>query len=61
MLSGTPTDAELAAQRMRVAFELFDTGVAMKRAQLRRKHPEASEAELAVRLREWLHTRPGAE
>jgi hypothetical protein len=43
------------------ALDLFETGVAMMRQTLRRRHPHASEAEIDERLREWLHHRPGAE
>lgn len=46
--------------KLRTALALHDSGVALKRAQLRRQHPEASEVELASRLATWLQTRPGA-
>lgn len=49
------------AQRLRTAFELFEAGVALMTARLRRMHPEASAAELEALLREWLLSRPGAE
>ena len=56
-------EAELkrAGARLRTCIEMFDAGVAMKRAQLVRQNPEASVEEIAVMLRTWLHTRPGAE
>lgn len=44
-----------------MALDMFETGVAMKLAQLRRADPAASEAELHNRLDAWLCTRPGAE
>lgn len=49
------------AQRIRHAFDLYEAGVSMRRAALRREHPDADEARIAGLLREWLHTRPGAE
>lgn len=56
-----PSKARAAAERMRQAFDLHDAGVSMMRAKLRRDHPDADEAEISRRLRDWLHTRPGAE
>jgi hypothetical protein len=50
-----------AAERLRVAFDLFDAGVAMHRMTLRRERPECSEAEIDDALDAWLATRPGAE
>jgi hypothetical protein len=47
--------------RVRAAFDLFEAGVSMKRASLRREHPGADPAEIERLLREWLATRPGAE
>ena len=49
------------ARRLRTAFELFEAGVRMMTERLRRRHPEASTAELEALLREWLLSRPGAE
>jgi hypothetical protein len=40
--------------------KLFESGVALKRAQLRRQDAAASEEQLAMRLAAWLRTRPGA-
>lgn len=53
--------SDAGAQRIRQAFDLYEAGVSMKRAALRREHPDADDARIAVLLREWLHTRPGAE
>jgi hypothetical protein len=50
----------LAADRLRTALDLFDTGVRMRRAALKRELPHASEAELDERLAAWLRERPGA-
>lgn len=49
------------AARLRTALSLFDDGVALMRQNLRRAHPDASEAEIERRLRLWLRERPGAE
>jgi hypothetical protein len=49
------------ARRSRQTFDLFEAGVSMKRAQLRRTHPSATEAEIEDLLRAWLRTLPGAE
>lgn len=44
----------IPARRLRVAFALHEAGVALKRQNLRRQFPEASEAEIAAQLRRWL-------
>lgn len=49
-----------AAERLRTALELFETGEAMMRQTLRRGHPNAGEAEIERLLVSWLHDRPGA-
>jgi hypothetical protein len=54
-------DHEAAAARLRLAFDLFEAGVEMKRQALRREHPDWTEAEVQARLKEWLRERPGAE
>jgi hypothetical protein len=56
-----PTDHDAMLERLRQTFDLFDAGVSMMRARLRREHPEADEAEIERLLRLWLSTRPGAE
>ena len=53
--------SEAAAARLRLAFELFEAGVAMTRANLRRERPEWTPAQVEARLVEWLRERPGAE
>ena len=50
-----------AIDKMRTALELSDLAVQIMRQNLRRRHPGASEAEVAAMLRQWMHTRPGAE
>jgi hypothetical protein len=42
------------ARRLRLAFELHEAGVALKRQTLRRQHPEAAEAEIDAILARWL-------
>ena len=53
-------DPRAMAAKLRTALLLFDSGVAMKRAQLRRQNPGASEEDIARRVVAWLRTRPGA-
>lgn len=52
---------ETVSQRLAVALSLFEDGVAMMRANLRRQHPDYTEAEVEQALEAWLLTRPGAE
>ncbi|MPY89721.1 MAG: hypothetical protein GEU99_17590 [Luteitalea sp.] len=52
---------ETLAQRLLMAGDLFETGVALKRQQIRRGNPRMSEEEVERRLAEWLRHRPGAE
>ena len=47
--------------RMKMAFDLYETAEAIMRQNLRRRFPDASEAEIERRLVSWLHRRPGAE
>ena len=55
------TSNEAVAARLRVALELFETGVEMKRQTLRRDHPDLIEDEIEARVAAWLRERPGAE
>ena len=48
-------------KRLRLALELFDAGCEMMWRNLRRAHPDASEAEIDEMFGEWLHKCPGAE
>jgi hypothetical protein len=52
---------EIAAARLRTAFDLFHTGERMMRQNLKRRHPEATLEEIERRLRAWMSERPGAE
>jgi hypothetical protein len=54
-------EAERAAARLRLAFDLFEAGEQMMRLNLRRRHPDESEPQIQARLEAWLHERPGAE
>lgn len=50
--------AEAAAARLRAAFEMHDTGMKLQRQNLRRRNPDASEAEIDRLFEQWLHDRP---
>ena len=52
---------EAMAARLRAALDLCELGESMRRAQLRREHPDASDEEIEALLVAWLQTRPGAE
>jgi Rv0078B-related antitoxin len=49
------------AEKFRAALELHEAGVAVMRQNLRRRNPDASDAEIDELLSAWLRTRPGAE
>jgi len=49
------------ASRLRLALDLFESGVALMRQNLRRSRPSASDSEIETALVAWLQTRPGAE
>ena len=48
-------------EKLRLALDLFGSGVELKRQSLRREHPQLAPPEIERMLREWLSTRPGAE
>lgn len=52
---------DVMAARLRTAFELFELGAAVRRAQLRRERPDASDEAIEALLLDWIRTRPGAE
>ena len=52
---------EACARRLRTALDLADSGILLRRQQLRRTHPNATEEEIDERLNAWLKKRPGAE
>jgi hypothetical protein len=49
-----------SSEKIRVALDLFATGEALMRQQLRRRHPEWTELRLEQQLQAWLRERPGA-
>ena len=49
------------AAKLRLALDLFDSGVAMMRETLRRRFPNAPDQTIAEALAAWLRERPGAE
>lgn len=46
------------AEAFQATLDLFETGLAIMRQNLRRADPQASEQEIDRRLSEWLHNRP---
>ncbi len=46
------------AGSLEIVDEMYREGMAMKRQQFRRAHPELSEQEIDTMLREWLDNRP---
>jgi hypothetical protein len=55
------TARDETAKRLRLAIDLFASGEALMCQNLRRRFPEASDAEIEERLVAWLSERPGAE
>ena len=55
------SDSETARDRLLAALDLFEFGVEMMAATLRRRHPEASADQIERMLDAWLQERPGAE
>ena len=58
---GEMADEETLADRLIMTFELFEFGVEMMAANLRRRHPDATPEKIEQLLGEWLAERPGAE
>jgi len=54
----TEEERDAAQRRLRLALELFAAGEDVKRAQLRRQHPEASDEEVERLLVAWLRDKP---
>jgi Rv0078B-related antitoxin len=54
-------DDETTSERLIQTFEMFEFGVEMMAANLRRRHPDASPEQIELLLEEWLLVRPGAE
>lgn len=55
------TQKETTGQRLSAAFELAEVADWIMQGNLRRRFPDASDAEIERRLIEWRRTRPGAE
>lgn len=55
---GISQDPTSVAARFRAALELMETGMALQRQNIRRRHPDASEAEIDRLFDEWLLERP---
>ncbi len=49
------------AEKLNLALELFESGVAMMREKLKREHPTEPDERIEERLRAWIRHRPGAE
>jgi len=49
------------ASSLAVTLDLYETGVALMRQNLRRQFPDADDRDIDRRLQEWLRRRPGAE
>ena len=56
-----PRAKEIVAERFRLALDIYDFSERMLEQKLRRKNPQATEAELEAGIVEWLQRRPGAE
>jgi hypothetical protein len=54
-------DDETASDRLALTLALFEFGVEMMTANLRRRYPDATPDEIERRLDAWLTERPGAE
>ncbi len=52
---------ETVGERLQLTLELFEFGVEMKAAKLRRDHPGADPAQIGQMIEDWLAERPGAE
>ncbi|TLG16530.1 hypothetical protein FEK35_04625 [Nocardia cyriacigeorgica] len=51
-------DEDSPAERLRVAIAMFEFGLGMQRARLRRVHPNADESVIDSAVDEWLLSRP---
>jgi|GEM_PF-4502375 len=49
------------ADRFAAILELYDFAIRQMRANLRRRHPDAPDAEIAQRLEQWVLARRGAD
>ena len=51
---------ESAAERLRVALDMYEFGERMQRARLMRERPDATDRDITSAIQEWLLLRPGA-
>jgi hypothetical protein len=56
-----PSRSSTVAEAFRTTLDLYETGVALMRQNLRRANPDATEEAIEELLTAWLHERPGAE
>lgn len=54
-------EEERLRQKLILTLELFQAGLELMRQNLRRRFPEATDAEIEAELDRWLACRPGAE
>lgn len=54
-------ESEEAAEKLRIALEMFALGESMMRQNIARAHPDLTPAEIEARLAAWLSERPGAQ
>lgn len=50
-----------AVERLRLAIEMADAGIALMRQNLKRRFPNESDEQIDRRLSAWLRERPGAD
>jgi hypothetical protein len=53
--------AAIAAEKLRIALDMFSLGESFMRQNLRRAFPLASDTEIDEKIQAWLLERPGAE
>jgi hypothetical protein len=52
--------SEEMSRRFRLALDMYEFGERMAWSNLRRRHPEATNEQIAFMLRKWRSARPGA-
>jgi hypothetical protein len=52
-------DAQVA-RKFRLALDMYEFGERMARSGMRRRHPHATDEQIAQMLRDWRKARPGA-
>lgn len=51
----------ILSERLRIALDLWETGVILRRQALQRQHPHFSHQQIESLVNQWLAIRPGAE